>query len=954
MPLPGKGLPTFYNMVKLHKVLFALSVLWFILLVLLVWQDYNREWRFYQREFRKLDIQQSKIALEKEVNPGFRQQLEEKKQQMRKAQAEIESHENQIRELNSRIKSIDAELYLVDQQWRFAKSRRDALRYAYEKARQSGDPDVESREKALHSIEVNVDALFESLKTLQQEKTDTTAKLEEIQKNLLDLEKDLQTATLSVSNLEKKVASLQPSWVNRLRDIPLLDFMVPYFKINQIYLPDAYYNFTFRYVERADRCVTCHLGIDNPAFADAPQPYRTHPRLDLMVGSSSPHPMNKYGCTLCHMGRDRGTSFNSAAHSPQNAEQAEAWAKKYDWKPLTLWEEPMLPLPYTESSCLICHKSEVQVREAPTLNRGLTLVRRIGCYGCHRIAGMEFLPKAGPSLEKIAAKTNKTWTFHWIKDPRMFRPSWMPKFFDLSNTSDSESLKRNNLEALAITTYLFAKSSQEVYPSIPVQGNPETGKQLVESLGCLGCHTLTPKDWVETPSESNRKFGPNLSSLASKVSPEWLFYWLKNPRQYLPKARMPNLRLTDQEAADITAYLLQDKNTRMEVLSLPKIDAALLNELISEQWKQKLTQQEINARLSEMSEKDKLLFLGQNAISRYGCFGCHDIPGFEDAQPIGTELTEEGDKPLHQLDFGYLHIEHNRWSWFLTKLSDPRIFDRGRSVRPLDKLRMPHPLLKEKDIQSLVTVLLGLRNNDIVGETLRRPETSRTLALDKGWQVITTHNCIGCHKITFFGGDIRAVFEQLHMTPGTEPPILKYENLPGIGARTRSDWLYHFLKQPKLIRPWLNVRMPTFDLTDQELNQLSQFFSALDNVPYPFEESWFSEPPSQYVEEGRAVFNTLRCLQCHVTGPVDIQSVDASSLAPNIALVRERLRPDWITLWLKDPSKILPGTKMPTYPWQYLGNAPGIPQNITNPDDMITAVRNYLLNYQLIEKPPSR
>ena len=32
--------------------------------------------------------------------------------------------------------------------------------------------------------------------------------------------------------------------------------------------------------------------------------------------------------------------------------------------------------------------------------------------------------------------------------------------------------------------------------------------------------------------------------------------------------------------------------------------------------------------------------MGRKSISKYGCSGCHDIPGFEDAKPIGTGLAD--------------------------------------------------------------------------------------------------------------------------------------------------------------------------------------------------------------------------------------------------------------------------------------------------------------------------
>ena len=35
----------------------------------------------------------------------------------------------------------------------------------------------------------------------------------------------------------------------------------------------------------------------------------------------------------------------------------------------------------------------------------------------------------------------------------------------------------------------------------------------------------------------------------------------------------------------------------------------------------------------------------------YGCAGCHEIATLEDEGRIGTELTNEGSKPIERLDF---------------------------------------------------------------------------------------------------------------------------------------------------------------------------------------------------------------------------------------------------------------------------------------------------------------
>ena len=90
---------------------------------------------------------------------------------------------------------------------------------------------------------------------------------------------------------------------------------------------------------------------------------------------------------------------------------------------------------------------------------------------------------------------------------------------------------------------------------------------------------------------------------------------------------------------------------------------------------------ELERRLAAMDDQAKTLFVGEKTIGRYGCFGCHNVPGFEKATPIGTELTEEGSKLIERLDFGFEEgkIPHTLPGWLHRKLMEPRIFDAGKS-----------------------------------------------------------------------------------------------------------------------------------------------------------------------------------------------------------------------------------------------------------------------------------
>lgn len=69
-----------------------------------------------------------------------------------------------------------------------------------------------------------------------------------------------------------------------------------------------------------------------------------------------------------------------------------------------------------------------------------------------------------------------------------------------------------------------------------------------------------------------------------------------------------------------------------------------------------------------------------------------------------------------------------------------------------------------------------------------------------------------------------------------------------------------------------------------------------------------------------------------------------SNLAPDLRMAPERLNPDWIVQWLKKPSDILPGTRMPAfwpdYPKSYYPDMGG------NADAQMLAIRNHLLTFK--------
>jgi mono/diheme cytochrome c family protein len=361
-------------------------------------------------------------------------------------------------------------------------------------------------------------------------------------------------------------------------------------------------------------------------------------------------------------------------------------------------------------------------------------------------------------------------------------------------------------------------------------------------------------------------------------------------------------------------------------------DAAVTDTVLLDYLKGVMPAASAEAEMAKMDGTQKQIELGRRAISRYGCFSCHDIKGFENAQSIGTDLSEEGTKLVTRLDFAFIsEIPHtSKIEWFRTKLHDPRIFDRGRVLPPLEKLRMPNFDFSDAEVERLLTAIMSFQR-DIQPQAALPTRSARYDQITAGRNLVQRRNCVGCHIIEGDGGDFLKLVED----PSLGPPMLTPE-----GARVKPDWLYAFLQGPITIRPWLNVRMPTFGLQDHDLNGVLNYFAAISNVVGPFR-SHEVVTTADVPAGGKELFELLKCQICHVLGEIP-KDQPTSNLAPDLRMASERLQPDWILDWMIKPSVILPGTRMPAF-WPDYPKSP-FPHYNGDGEQQIRAIRAHLLS----------
>lgn len=920
-----------YNISTLNKVFAFLSVLFLLAIIWMVFDDYIRPWKAIQVKAMEIEKQvlQEKIKLEDgSIN---QEELKEIKDRIAKSKQEIGAKDEEIAKLNEQLNGVDKKIYVQNMYNGVNGSKASALQFKYEHALVAKHwEEAKEYKKEFEEFKKKEMDGKDNLKALKAQERDINNKIKEITKAQTEAEKELKKLVGSRERLVAAVAKTEKNPIWALRNAPFIDYLDPTIKIEQYVIENDVTDLYFQQVPKIDRCTTCHTFISKPGFENQPNPYKTHPKInELAVGVNSPHPIKKFGCTSCHGGvGDRVNDFNSPVHVPQNEEQKQEWMAKYHWHEPHKIPQPMLPLQYTEGMCLKCHKNVERVPMAAKLNKGRELIEQYGCYGCHKIEGWQHLEKPGPSLQKIVAKTNKNWAKNWIWNPHAFNEkSKMPAFFMQANNSKPEFKAKNETEVNAIAEYLWETSKSYKPIKKFVGGNAENGKELIQKVGCVACHMVEGLD--EPYSKVGARKGTYLTGTGSKVDPDWLVSWLKKPSHYQEDTIMPNMRLSDKEANDIASYLLSLKNEEFENLEFIELNKELRDEiLVSDYFSAFDSIATAKKRLAKMTDHERTLELGRRSINKFGCYSCHNINGFEGELPkIGPELTKIGSKPIHQFGFGQQkQVEHTRHAWISQHLKLPSIWDIGVPKPFKDLNRMPNFYLSDKEIEYMVTNLLGQVDDPVPLKGQKLLNASEKIA-EEGRRVVNKYNCQGCHKIDGLGGLVGVVYED---DPNYGPPWLVKE-----GHRVKTDWFNNFLRNVHTIRPYVEIRMPSFNFSNEEVNKIIAYFQADANQVTFEDEAEVEWEPGERAAAKR-IFDELACTSCHTLG---FNREDP--LAPNLHNANNRLRASWIEKWIKNPYGILPYTSMPSF-WEN-GEFAAV-EGVLDDDPMkqIRAVRKYV------------
>jgi len=480
------------------------------------------------------------------------------------------------------------------------------------------------------------------------------------------------------------------------------------------------------------------------------------------------------------------------------------------------------------------------------VNGGFLLLAELNCTACHAApeSWQERLKvKPGPNLGGVGSRLDADTLWLMIRSPQHRKKgTQMPGLF-AGEEGDEEKV-----EALVE----FLSASKWDAPQMPA-GDVERGKELYHKVGCVACHEpaldvrppKVPADAeVEKPGNGSVPI-----ALADAYDVNALAAFLHDPLSMRPAGRMPDMRLSKEQAADIAAYLhvgrVAEKATARAALKLPP----------------------------QGIEK------GREVFEKMNCVACHTLGTVVPAL-AGSGIPAKAGTTKQ-----------------MAELSP----DQGCLA---EKQASGTPRFDLNDLQK--------RALKLALAVIQKEAAPKLTAQEKIDWHMSRLNCYACHDRDSKGGpeDPRAQFFGVN-DPGAEslgqlahlPP-----SLDKIGRKLTHGWFEKILwGKDGSVRPYMDTRMPNFGREQTEM--LISAFNEADKLEKPVQMDVTGLLKHHRAEAGRQLLGAkgLACVACH--GLKDRKSLGP----PVIRLTHtvERIQPEYFKELLLNPQVTQLGTVMP-------------------------------------------
>lgn len=391
------------------------------------------------------------------------------------------------------------------------------------------------------------------------------------------------------------------------------------------------------------------------------------------------------------------------------------------------------------------------------------------------------------------------------------------------------------------------------------------GRELLTHLNCQACHKLNN---LERPA-----LGPELSSVGYKVTREWIYKWLKEPRTVLDKdgnvavngyenegePRMPKFRLKEDEIRALSAFL--------SVQRARPIEKYKINPVVVTTW----------------NKKPDLLSQGELRFRQMMCTTCHSLAVTRAGETkmiggdVGPELTKIGSKVNEE--------------WLIAWLRNPKSY--------LEHSNMPRYGWSDEDLYKVSQYVLNKLTDSDLLTNVPQLGTATEEEIKTGRRLFTEKGCASCHALNGispqkdFGPDLTAL-------GGKNASELEFSKAKI--QRNLVSYIQAKLQDPVSVNP--AARMPQYNWEQADLDAVTMALlsqtgpaptSALQHLVVPK-----VEPSFQPVGAFAQVYERYKCYACHRFNGV------GGTLAPDLSYEGSRAQKKWIADFLKNPQTIRP------------------------------------------------
>ena len=199
----------------------------------------------------------------------------------------------------------------------------------------------------------------------------------------------------------------------------------------------------------------------------------------------------------------------------------------------------------------------------PTLSHA-SLIQEKKCSECHRLSNDE-AEKSGPDLFYAGNKYQASWLNQYLQNPITIRSAG-----GIEDSGFLKGIPANSKKHIALPKEEAEQISQELMVLTPFDLPKEVDRlepltngqkakikyQFERTFSCISCHQSLNLAGKVRGGIS----GPSLVNAGNRLQASWIASWLKSPKIFTNKSRMPIYKMEDEVRLQLTQFLMTLKN----------------------------------------------------------------------------------------------------------------------------------------------------------------------------------------------------------------------------------------------------------------------------------------------------------------------------------------------------------------------------------------------------------